>query len=172
MKRNEIIIHDFSLQSAFSRLTEELETEGFDKENWPTYLEKFINLDEYEGFNVETAEDFQGKGLIFGYTVEHPSENSNKIKSRVENVVIEGDKKWETRYLALYDEPYGHEVVEDSNKPIKKECIDIARAATELTGRTTYVIIGKSPIEFDRCQAEITYIPSQKQKMGKYMFIW
>jgi hypothetical protein len=171
MKR-EIIIHEFSLHTAFARLSEELETENIEKEIWPTYLERFINLDEYEEFDTQIAEEFQGKGLIFGYTLEHPSENSNKIKSRVENVVVEGDKKWETKYVAVYDDPYGIEIVENSRKSIKKECIDVARAATELTGRTTYVIIGKSPVDFDRCQAEITYLPSQKQKMGKYKFIW
>jgi len=162
----EIIIKAFSLEGAHSLFMDEVEEKEYKP---PSINDKFINLDGYEDIDVNKL---HGSGILFGLTISPPGENINKTKSSVTNVAISGDKKWETGYLALYDNPKGDQVVKGSKSNIKKETIDFAREITETTGRDTYVIIGKYPVGFTRLQASINYKPSRDQKLGEYKFIW
>jgi hypothetical protein len=140
----------------------------------PNKIDKFINIDEYDiqRMNLpDLAEAFENKGILFGYTEYESGENPNKVHVSLINHPVKGDKKWETAYVAVYDNINGA-VVKDSRSLIKKECIDKGRAAAEKEKRHVAVLIGKTPKEFSRLETEILYRPSPNQKLGKYIFIW
>ena len=163
---------DYSLERAFRRLDEELKFDEIDPELWPIGPYKFVNLDD-TAIEPDMIESFEGNNhVIFGYTSKKLGENANQIQTQVKNITVKGDKKWETKYIAVFDDPKGTEHVPGSNTSIKKDCIDAARAATSQTGRNTYIIIGKSPNGFDRLQSEVIYKPSQGQTMGQFTFVW
>jgi hypothetical protein len=169
-----IDINAYSLQEAFN-LLEETVVDEIEESKHPKSFKKFINLDEIAG-SFEVADSFyeglEYTGLLCGYCIYSPGENTNKsIKSVVSNHSVSGDKKWETTYAVVLDNSKSTESLEGTFK-IKKEAIDAGRKFTEETGRSTYVIIGKKPSGFDRLQSEITYKSSQGQKLGCYRFVW
>jgi len=167
----EVIIKSTSIQSAFEILKKDLEEE----KNKPKTLDYFINLDElYE--NEDEKEDIidrlQIKGVVHGYTLGKLGFNENKVLVTIKNFPTQGEKKWETVYLALYDDPRGDDVVPGSRTKIKKDCIDIARKASEKECRNTFIIVGKAAANFDRLETAVLYKTSSNQKIGEYKFIW
>ena len=167
-----IDIDAFCIEDAFSIL-EEVVKDELSEDKHPKSFYKFVNLDEFDlNDGNDFYENLENTGLLCGYCIYHPGENTNKsIKSVVSNHSVSGDKKWETTYVVVLDKPRSTESLPGTFK-IKKEAIDAGRKFTEETGRCTYVIIGKKPSGFDRLQSEITYKSSQGQKHGCYRFIW
>jgi hypothetical protein len=167
------VLEALSLHEAFMWLKKEVIPE-LPEDQRPKHYLSFVDLDMH-GINY-TDEDFikslEGKGILYGCT-EYPSgENTNKVLVSIKNHPKEGEKKWESAYIAVYDFKSNFKAVPGSEKTIKKECIDIARAASEAEKRHTYVVLIKRPVNFKRLEAEIIYKPSQGQKLGKYLFIW
>jgi len=168
-----ITIRDFSIQAAFLKLEDEIKAQEI-KGDLPENFEQFINAGNYKKICGD-IEQFEGKGVIFGESIDDKGANPNQTKSVVHNFTVEGDKKWKSIYLGVYDSCHGPglEVVEGSTKlATKKECIDFCRAVTEETGRSTFILIGKETVGYSRCMAEINYKPSPKQTYGSYQFIW
>jgi len=133
---------------------------------------KLIYLD---GLDPKQDEfQYEGDNFLFCYTKSRlkAEENTNVTKSSVENYSVKGDKNWRSRYIAVFDKDDGDELVPTVDSAVKKEAVDSARIVTEMTGRDTFVILGKSPIKFSRVQARITYKASKGQELGKYLFIW
>lgn len=133
---------------------------------------KFINLDEFpELISMEFLDMIEGKGVIFGRTIEEPGENVNQIQTVVTNHTIKGGKKWESVYLGVWaDDRF--KTIQGSKSKIKKECVDAVREAVQNTGRSAHVIVGQNLVEHSRIQAEIDYKPSPKQEQGTYEFYW
>ena len=166
-----LLIEDFSLQSAFNRLGEELES--VDPEKWPQDVEKMVNLHDYDDLDVgELADKLEGSGILFGFTQENFGINSNKTQSGVKHVVHKGSKEWVTSYMAVWDSPKSIKIVPNTMFPTKGDSVTAAREATQKTGRDTFVIIGKYAKGFSRVQSEIIYKPSSDQLMGSYVFVW
>lgn len=166
-----LIIKDFSLQAAFERLGDELE--DIDPSKWPKDIEKMTNLHDYDELDVEElASKLEGNGTLYGYIETPFGSNANKTQSGVNHIVHKGTKEWGTSYMAVWDNPKSIEMVPGSRSAMKGDAVTVARTATEATGRSTYVIIGKFPKGFSRVQSEIVYKPSLKQELGVYILIW
>ena len=90
----------------------------------------------------------------------------------MKNTPAAGAKKYKTCYLGVFDHKKGMEVVPDSTKELKGDCIAHCRQVCSETGRDIFVIIGKKTDGFNRCQAEISYKPSKNQDYGTYTFVW
>lgn len=163
----EIIIRDYSIESAFNRIPSELESLG---EECPLIKNGFINVTDNTG--VADIDVFKGTNVIFGTELSKPGENTNETQTRVENTPTKGSKNWETKYLGVFDSPLSLNLVPGSITTMKEECVQACKEATKNTMRNTYVIIGKSAIEFNRCQAEVQYKPSAGQTPGVYKFVW
>jgi len=94
--------------------------------------------------------------------------SSNKLLRpySFERIIHEGPKNWITKYMILKGNPKGcdHITFENINRwDTKKEAEDIAKKYTSLYKVNTHVIIGKSPINFNRLQTTITYKTDQQQ---------
>tara|TARA_B110000037_G_scaffold217239_1_gene277885 strand:- start:1816 stop:2316 length:501 start_codon:yes stop_codon:yes gene_type:complete len=165
----EITIRDYSIESAFERIYAEIENQGIECET-PNFNFGFINITNNEG--VTDIDVFKESGVIFGTELDSPGENTRDLQTRVENTPTKGSKTWETRYMGIFDRKDGMSVVPGSAVSMKGECIQICRDASQETSRNTFVIIGKSAVEFSRCQAEIQYVPSSGQASGVYKFVW
>jgi hypothetical protein len=117
-------------------------------------------------------QEYISDNIIYYKVLNSLGPNENTIDTKVNNIVFKGDKKWETSYIGVYDNPDSIKIVPNSKSLIKQECIDKCREETSKTGRNTYVIIGKSPVNFERVQAEIIYKPSKNQNYATIEFIW
>jgi len=110
-------------------------------------------------------------GTVTGRTLHGPMENTNKAQfSTVENLVYKGTKKWETKYLIVWDHPQNSKLATKKEFEDKGAAVAEARIITEEKKRTTCVIIGKAPTGFERASALIRYKPSNKQGTGLYEF--
>lgn len=163
----------FSIHQAFACMIKEMkENDDLQGIKTPT---KFINIDELN-LDGELYDDLinlmKETGTVVGYCIKQPTDNPNQIQTQVKDTIVKGDKKWATMYLAVYDTPWGNEVVPNSKAKTKKECVDIARAASSEENRDTFVLIGKSTDGFPRCMAQCLYKPSPKQQPGLYYFAW
>jgi len=134
------------------------------------YEENSINLQEIflEKLN-KTYSFYEGLGLLFVVCTTKPDTNNNKIHTTLEDIIITGEKSWETKYIII--NCYNKKINNKTYK-IKKEAIDDAREYTSNNFIDTKVIIGKSLLNNIRNQAIIKYKPSLKQEAGIYKFIY
>jgi len=108
------------------------------------------------------------KGETWGYCIEKPVENKNKVKSSVEAIVQKGTRSWKTMYKAI-DQWSGKCFVEDISQTA---CIKKARAFVERNPEISLtVIITKDIVVGNQNCAKITYKKSEKEKPGLYRFI-
>ena len=116
----------------------------------------------------EYIADNASKREAWGYCVEDPIENKNKVKSQVDVTPQKGTRKWETIYKAItsWDE---REVARDKSQT---ECIKKARAYVEKnTDVSLKVIIAKELIEGNSQCASVKYKKSTNEKLGLYKFV-
>ena len=155
----------YSIQQAFAYLQKELKDEG--KE----YPKNFVDISSCDHEDHDYLRRIlPDLGTAVGWVDFRPEDNPNQIQTQVKDTVVKGEKKWETVYLAVYDTPWGDEVVPNSKQNTKKACVDIAREASTKENRDTFVLIGKSASNFKRMSAQVLYKPSPKQKPGNYIF--
>ena len=162
-----IRIEAFSMMEAFSYLNEACECDGLD---FPENI-NYIDLDGNTQLSKLGDESFENLGILFCYTMSEMGENKNMRKTQVEYNTHKGAKEWDTKYGIVYDRPDSLEVVK-TMFDTKKAAVDAARELCENTGRNTYVILGKSPRNFKRLEASISYKGSEKQEASKYIFLW
>jgi hypothetical protein len=113
-------------------------------------------------------EDNCDKREAWGYCVEKPVENKNKVKSQVDVTPQKGTRKWETVYKAVttWDQK---EVARDKSQTV---CIKKARAYVEANpDASVKVIIVKELTEGNSQCAVITYKKSTTEKQGLYKFV-
>ena len=161
-----VVVQDYSIESAFRRIHEELE-EG---QTCPDYGLGFINVTGNEA--VADLSRFDGLGVVFGQTLEEKGENVNDVTTQVINHPTKGAKKYKTVYLGVYDHKKSTDVFIDAKSDNKGDCVAKCREESERTGRNLFVIIGKSTDGFDRMESEIRYKPSSNQSYGVYEFTW
>lgn len=159
-------INAYSIQQAFAWMFERDES----SDSIPKKLIDITNLDHNDRESIVNI--LIELNYCVGYCETQPGPNPNQTQSQVIDTVVKGDKKWSTKYVAVYDNPYGNEIVKGSIHSIKKNSVDAARQASETENRDTFVLIGRSPIDFPRCSAQVLYKPSPKQQLGLYKFIW
>jgi len=167
------VVEALSLHEAFLWFKKEIVLE-IEESKRPKLYTSFVDLDQHgiKNTDEDIMQDLEGKGILYGCTQNPSGDNSNKVLVSIKNHPKEGEKKWESAYIAVYDYKTNFKAVPGSEKTIKKECIDIARAASEAEKRNTYIVLIKRPVNFKRLEAEIIYKPSQDQKLGKYLFVW
>ena len=169
MERN---IQGYSIDQAFQYLLIELKAEELELPKNKKVID-FDTLDIDHNFEEEYLSMMSGTGYCVGVTVRNPSDNPNQNQTQViDTKYPSGDKKWKTVYLAVYDNPFGDEIVPDSLSETKKACVDIARTASAEENRDCFIIMGKETVGFPRCSAQVLYKPSPKQNIGEYQFIW
>lgn len=118
-------------------------------------------IDEYIADNCNKRE-------AWGYCVEEPILNKNRIRSQVEVTPQKGTRKWETIYKAVTSWE-GTEVARDKSQTA---CIKKARVYVEANPNTSIkVIIAKELIEGNTQCATVTYKKSTTEKLGLYKFI-
>lgn len=154
-------ISAYNIEDAFKLLKEEHDLPMHD----------YINLDD-KLINVASDNNYEGLGLCFGFRTALIGENKNQIQTVVKNMPAGGTKKWKTVYAIVYDRPDSTQLASEDMPEIKKTAIDNARAISQETGRNTFLIVGKSPDNFSRVEAEINYKPSPGQETGVFKFIW
>lgn len=166
----------FSIHQAFAWMMKTMKEENREEHDKIMNRSTFIDLDIMCPDNEEEREKikniFEGSNFVLGWCEAEPDVNPNMHKSYVKDEVIKGDKKWKTEYVAVYDSPYGAQMVKGSRQAIKKDCVDVARAVTAAENRDTFVILGRSPDGFHRCNAQVLYKPGGDQKIGIYTFVW
>lgn len=108
------------------------------------------------------------KRQAYGYCMQAPVKNTNKIKSAVSVNPQKGTRKWETVYKAVtvYD---GREVARDKSQTA---CIKKARVHVEkYPNENLRVIIAKELTEGHVVCASVVYKESKGEKQGLYKFI-
>lgn len=108
------------------------------------------------------------KREAYGYCMQPPINNTNKVKSTVSVNPQRGTRKWETIYKAVttYE---GREVARDKSQT---DCIKKARAHVEkYPDESLRIIIAKELTEGHVVCASVTYKESKGEKQGLYKFI-
>jgi hypothetical protein len=126
-----------------------------------TKTKSFRDIEEYIADNANKRE-------AWGFCVEEPIANKNKVKSQVEVTPQKGTRKWETVYKAVtsWDQ---REVARDKSQT---NCIKKARAYVEANPDVSLkVIITKELIEGNSQCATITYKKATNEKLGLYKFV-
>jgi hypothetical protein len=126
-----------------------------------TKTKSFRQLEEY-------IEENANKREAWGFCMEAPIENKNKVKSQVDVTPQKGTRKWETVYKAVttWDQK---EVARDKSQTV---CIKKARAYVEANpDASVKVIIVKELTEGNSQCAVITYKKSTTEKQGLYKFV-
>jgi len=126
-----------------------------------TKTKSFRDIEEYIADNASKRE-------AWGFCMEAPVENKNKVKSQVDVTPQKGTRKWETVYKAVttWDQ---REVARDKSQTV---CIKKARAFVEANPDVSLkVIIAKELIEGNTQCATVTYKKSTTEKLGLYKFI-
>lgn len=126
-----------------------------------TKTKSFREIDQY-------IEDNCNKRDAWGYCVEEPILNKNRIRSQVDVTPQKGTRKWETIYKAVTSWE-GTEVARDKSQTA---CIKKARVYVEANPNTSIkVIIAKELTEGNTQCATVTYKKSTTEKLGLYKFI-
>ena len=126
-----------------------------------TKAKSFREIDEY-------ITDECDKRSAWGYCMEEPVSNTNKVKSQVDVTPQKGTRKWETVYKAVttWDQ---REVAKDKSQTA---CIKKARAYVEANPDVSLkVIIAKELTEGNIQCATVTYKKSTTEKLGLYKFV-
>jgi hypothetical protein len=119
------------------------------------------DLDEYITDNCNKRE-------AWGYCLQQPVSNKNKVKSQVNVTPQKGTRKWETVYKAVTS-CEEKEVARDKSQT---NCIKKARTYVESNPDVIVkIIIAKELIEGNSRCASVTYKKSIKEKLGLYKFI-
>jgi hypothetical protein len=117
----------------------------------------------------DLIEDTCDKREAWGYCIEQPVSNKNKVKSQVDVTPQKGARKWETIYQAVAHNMEARVVAKDKSQT---ECIKKARAYVEANPNTTVkVIIVKELIEGNSQCATVKYKKATTEKLGLYRFI-
>ena len=104
----------------------------------------------------------------WGYCIEPPVSNNNKVKSQVDVTPQKGARKWETIYKAVTSWE-GTEVARDKSQT---NCIKKARAYVEKNFNTQIkIIIAKELVSGNTQCASVTYKKSTSEKLGTYKFV-
>lgn len=118
-------------------------------------------LDDYITDNCDKRE-------AWGYCLEEPVSNKNKVKSQVDVTPQKGTRKWETIYKAVTSWNQ-REVARDKSQTA---CIKKARAYVEANPDVSLkVIIAKELTEGNTQCATVTYKKSTTEKLGLYKFV-
>lgn len=104
----------------------------------------------------------------WGYCIEQPVSNNNKVKSQVDVTPQKGARKWETIYKAVTSWE-GTEVARDKSQT---NCIKKARAYVEKNADVSLkIVIAKELISGNTQCASIKYKKSTAEKLGTYKFV-
>jgi hypothetical protein len=129
-----------------------------------TSMAKTKSSDEIGDYIADNAR----KREAWGYCVEEPVANKNKVKSQVDVTPQKGTRKWETVYKAVtsWDQ---REVARDKSQT---NCIKKARAYVEQHPDISLkVIISKELVEGNSQCASVTYKKATNEKLGLYKFV-
>jgi hypothetical protein len=119
------------------------------------------DLDEYIADNCDKRD-------AWGYCLQEPVTNKNKVKSQVDVTPQKGTRKWETVYKAVtsWDQ---REIARDKSQT---NCIKKARAYVEANPDVSLkVVIAKELTEGNTQCATVAYKKSTTEKLGLYKFI-
>lgn len=100
--------------------------------------------------------------------IQKPINNSNKIKTAVENFPCKGTRKWVTEY---YGASWRGERISGISSDSQVKCIALARAYVEKNPDVEVTIhIGKK-LSIDTKVAKINYKKSNSERLGKWKFM-
>jgi hypothetical protein len=123
---------------------------------------KRMSEDEFEAF----LERKLGTNEAVGVCIKEPVANTNKVKTKVDNIPQKGARKWVTMYVA--ETISGEELVKATTQTA---CIKRARKMMEQQSfRKVIITIRKELLMGNKKCAEITYKPSSKESEGGYYF--
>jgi len=98
--------------------------------------------------------------------IQPPKENTNKIKTTVNNIVTPGTKKWVLKYQV--ETYYEGEMI--ASHPDKTGAIRSARAYTEKHQKKTRIVMRKVLVDVDSTVATVDYKKSTSEQPGRYIF--
>jgi len=120
-----------------------------------------MKMDAFMEKKLENCE----KGDCYAIKVIDPQANTNKVKSKVENLATPGAKRWLLKYVA--QTRMGDRLGMDE---YKADAIKKARAHTEKTGQSTEIVMVKVLDKGSNIVAKITYKGTNNEKAGKWSF--
>lgn len=129
-----------------------------------THMLKTKSKSEVEDYIAENA----NKREAWGFCLEQPVTNKNKVKSQVDVTPQKGARKWETIYKAVttWD---GREVARDKSQTT---CIKKARAYVESNPDVSLkIIIARELVQGNSQCATVTYKKAKDEKLGLYRFV-
>jgi hypothetical protein len=104
----------------------------------------------------------------WGYCIEQPVLNKNKVKSQVDVTPQKGTRKWVTIYKAVTTWDH-NEVARDVSQTA---CIKKAREYVEKNpDKTIEIIIAKELVGSNAKCASVTYKKATNEKLGLYQFV-
>lgn len=132
----------------------------------------------YNGKNLEKllkeALDFCSKREAVGICLEKPKPNTNKVKSKVDNVPQKGTRKWDTVYQGVKRDYLNGQGFIDTvvvEGKTQTECLKKARTHCEKTKESLEIVITKKLVSGNRKCATVSYKPSSSESSGKYIFV-
>jgi len=147
-------------------------TPAFKKAGMPTgkYLEAFC-----EEYSQKKHKGLPGAGYFI--TVEAGVADTRERPYKVETIVTEGTRKYQTFYEGLVDvikdkdgKIIGGTVVPELTKESKSDAEDAAKEYVTATKKDVHVRLVKTPIEGQPVALVVSYTPSINTKVGTYIF--
>lgn len=122
-----------------------------------------MTQDELEEWILEQT----SKREVFGYCINQPKKNENKIKTQVHNMPQHGTRKWQTVYEAV-----NWEGTVRASASKQTECITKARKyVSEHPNEELTVRISKQLVEGNKDCAKIRYKKAAGERLGTYVFV-
>lgn len=104
-------------------------------------------------------------GSCIGVCIQEPKQNSLKVKSQVEDIVVPGTKKWDLVYFVLNNR--GEKINSSGHKT---EAVKLARQFTEKTQQNTTVVMERVLVSCSPTVARIKFKHDKNQAPGQYYF--
>jgi hypothetical protein len=165
-----------NIQDAFKRACQEDEDyfghqEGYSGGIHTCYFQKDVTSllkNQTQSQLEEYIADNASKREAWGFCVDQPVTNKNKVKSQVDVTPQKGTRKWETIYKAVTSWDL-REVARDKSQT---NCIKKARAFVEANPDISLkVIIAKELTEGNTQCAAVNYKKATNEKLGLYKFV-
>jgi hypothetical protein len=120
-----------------------------------------LNINQFIEQNIDKCHKW---GSAWGVCIEEPIQNKNKVKSKVNNIVEKGTKKW----VLKFEVTRHGDTIKTCNT--KGEAVTWGRTYVEKNKGKVSISMIKVLEKSNPKVAEIEYKPDNKEKQGSYVF--
>ena len=120
-----------------------------------------LSIGEFIDKHIESCHKW---GHAWGVCIEEPIQNKSKIKSKVNNIVSKGTKKW----VLVYDVIFRGDIVKSFDS--KTDAVKYGKELVEKNKSRVSIEMRKKLVDGQTKVAEIEYKTDGKEKKGRYVF--